>query len=69
MYSQHNVRATAGDNTGQNTKDAHSVPGQKLKFLTPTGNRTRTAELEVTTNHASDVLPKFSISQFIYSIY
>ena len=34
MCGQHNVRASAKDNTGQN---AHPIPGQKLKFLTPPG--------------------------------
>ena len=33
MCGQHNVRATARDNTGQNTKDTQTVPGYKLKFL------------------------------------
>ena len=35
MCSKENVRATAGDNTGQNTKDTHPVPGQEVKLLTP----------------------------------
>ena len=35
MCGQHNVRASAEDNTGQNTKDTHPIPGQKLKFLNP----------------------------------
>ena len=35
MCCQHSIRASAGDNTGQNTKDTHLIPGQKLKFLTP----------------------------------
>ena len=37
MCGQYNVRATAGDNTEQNTKNTHPIPGQKLKFLTPPG--------------------------------
>ena len=37
MCGQHNVRASAEDNTGQNTKDTHPIAGQKLKFLTPPG--------------------------------
>ena len=37
MCGQHNVRASTGDNTGQNTKDTHPIPGQKLKFLTSPG--------------------------------
>ena len=35
MCGQHNVRASAEDNTGQNTDKGHTPnPGQKLKFLT-----------------------------------
>ena len=30
---QHNIRVTAIDKTGQNTKDTHPVQGWKLKFL------------------------------------
>ena len=37
MCGQHNVRASAGDSTGQNTKDTHPIRGQELKFLTPPG--------------------------------
>ena len=37
MSGQHNVRASAVDNTEQNTKDINPIPGQKLKFLTPPG--------------------------------
>ena len=37
MCGQYNVRATAVDNIGQNTKDTHPVPEQKLKFLNPWG--------------------------------
>ena len=37
MCGQHNVRVSAEDNTGQNTKDTHPIPGYKLKFLTPQG--------------------------------
>ena len=37
MCGQHNGRASAEDNTGQNTKDTHPIPGRKLKFLTPPG--------------------------------
>ena len=47
MCGQHNVRASAGNNTGQNTKDTHPIPGQKLKFLTPReSNPGRRAGLE-----------------------
>ena len=37
MCGQHNVRASAGDSTGQNTTDTHPIPGYELKFLTPLG--------------------------------
>ena len=37
MCGKHNVRASAADNTWQNTKDTHPIPGQKLKFLTTPG--------------------------------
>ena len=38
MCGQHNVRASAEGNTGQNTdKYTHPIPGHKLKFLTPPG--------------------------------
>ena len=37
MCGQDNVRVSVEDNTGQNTKDTHPIPGQKLKFLTPPG--------------------------------
>ena len=31
MCGQHNARASAGDNTGQSTKDTHPILGEKLK--------------------------------------
>ena len=37
MCGQQNVRASAEDNTGQNSKDTHPIRGQTLKFLTPPG--------------------------------
>ena len=38
MCGQHNVSASAGNNTDRTqTKDAHPIPGQKLKFMTPPG--------------------------------
>ena len=54
MCGQRNVRASAEDNTGQNTKDTHPIPGQKLKF-DPAGNRTRAVGLEGrdSTDHAT----------------
>ena len=54
MCGQHNVRASAEDNTGQNTKDTHPIPGQ-IKIPDPAGNRTRAAGLEGrdSTDHAT----------------
>ena len=48
MCGQHNVRASAEDNTGQKTDKGHThpIPGQKLKFLTPPGIDPRAARLE-----------------------
>ena len=37
MCGKHNVRASAGDNTGQNANDTHPLTGHKLKFLAPLG--------------------------------
>ena len=46
--------ASARDNTGQNTKDTHPIPGQKLKFLTPPGVEPGSPGCEVgTTDHAT----------------
>ena len=56
MCGRHNVRATAGDNTRQNTDKGHkSNPTTEIKILDPTGNRTRAAELEGrdSTDHAT----------------
>ena len=54
MCGQHNVRASAEDNTGQNTKDTHQIPG-KIKIPNPAGNRTRAAGMEGrdSTDHAT----------------
>ena len=45
MCGQHNARASAGDNTGQNTKD---TPNRRteIKIRGPAGNRTRAAGFE-----------------------
>ena len=45
MCGQHNVRATAGYNTGQNTKDTPN-PRTEIKIPDPAGNGTRAAKLE-----------------------
>ena len=54
MYGQHNVRASAGNNTGQNTKDTPN-PRTEIKIPDPAGNQTRAAELEgrESTDHAT----------------
>ena len=45
--SQHNVRASAGDNTGQNTGKGHtSNPRTEIKIPDPSGNRTWATGLE-----------------------
>ena len=47
MYGQHNVRASAEDNTGQNTDKGHTPnPRTDIKILHPAGNRTRAAGFE-----------------------
>ena len=55
MCGQHNVRASAGDNMGQNTKDTHTPnPRTEIKIPDHTVNRTRAAGLEGrdSTDHA-----------------
>ena len=55
-YYKHNVRATAEDNTGQNTDKGHTPsPRIGIKIPDPTGNRTRVAGVEGrdSTDHAS----------------
>ena len=56
MSGQHNVRASAEDNTGQNTDEGHT-PNLRIDFkiLGPAGNRTRAAGLEGrdSTDHAT----------------
>ena len=45
MCGQHNVRASAGDNTEQNTDKAHTPnPRTEIKILDPAGNLTRVTE-------------------------
>ena len=56
MCGQHNVRASAGDNTGQNTEKGYTPnPRTEIKNLGPAGNRTRAAGLEGRnyTNHTT----------------
>ena len=56
MCGQHNVRASAEDNTGQNTDKGHTAnPGIGIKIPDPAGYRTRVAGLEGrdSTDHAT----------------
>ena len=56
MRGQHNVRASAGDNTGQNTDKGHtSNPRTEIKIPDPARNQTLAAGLEGrdSTNHAT----------------
>ena len=56
MCGQHNVRASAEDNTGQNTDEEHTPnPRTEIKILDPAGTRTRAAGLEGrnSTEHAT----------------
>ena len=47
MYDQHNVRASAEDNTGQNTDKVDTPnPWTEINIPDPAGNRTRAAVLE-----------------------
>ena len=47
MCDQHNVRASAEDNTGQNRDKGHTPnPRTEIKIPDPVGNRTRAAGLE-----------------------
>ena len=47
MCGQHNVRASAEDNTGQSTDKGHKPnPWTEIKIPDPAGNRTRGAGLE-----------------------
>ena len=47
MCGQHNVRASAEDNTGQNTDKGHTpIPRTQIKIPDPAGNRTRATGLE-----------------------
>ena len=56
MSGQHNVRASAEDNTAQNTDKGHTPnPRTEIKIPDPAENRTRTAGLEGrdSTDHAT----------------
>ena len=47
MCGQHNVSASAEDNTGQNTDKGHTPkPRTEIKIPDPAGNRTLAAGLE-----------------------
>ena len=74
MCGQHNVRAYAEDNTGQNRKDTHPIPGQKLKFLTPPGWKAGTLpttprrQIKPYFANVKIVLVKFTFSQKLFII-
>ena len=56
MCGQHNVRASAEENTGQNTDKGHAHnPRTEIKIPDPAGNRTRAAGQEDrdSTDHAT----------------
>ena len=56
ISGQQNVKVTARENTGQNTKDTHTPSTRnEIIFPDPAGNRTRSAGLEGSdpTNHAT----------------
>ena len=56
MCGQHNVRASAEDNTGQNTDKGHTPnPRTEIKIPDPAGNQTRAAGMEGrdSTEHAT----------------
>ena len=71
MRGQHNVKASAGDNTGQNTSRGHTPnPRTEIKIPGSAGNRTRAAGLEGrdSTDHATATDTKSPISENYQSI-
>ena len=68
MCGQHNVIASAGDNTGQNTDKGHTPnPRTDIKIHDPAGNRNRVAALEGRdfTDQATATDP-FKFASYIY---
>ena len=67
MHGQHNVRASAGNNTGQNTDKGHILNlCTEIKIPDTAGNRTRAAGLEdrVSTDHATATdMMKFNLEK------
>ena len=55
LLDQHNVEESARDNRGENTKDITPSARIGIEILSPTGNRTRAADLEGrdSTDHAT----------------
>ena len=52
MSDQHNVRATARENTGRNTYKGHTASTRiEIKISDPVGNRTWAARLEGRERH------------------
>ena len=64
MCGQHNVRASAEDNTGQNTDNEHTPnPRTEMKIPDPAGNRARAASLE-----GRDSIDPVTATSFMVSI-
>ena len=64
MCGQHNVRASAGDGTGQNTDKGHTPnPRTEIKIPDAAGNRTRAAGLvgRDSTDHATATDKRFKL--------
>ena len=72
MCGQHNVRASAEDNTGQNTDKVHTPnPRTEIKIPDPAGNRTRAAGLEGrdSTDHATrQMMVLFYFINLLYNL-
>ena len=74
MCGQHNVRASAEDNTGQNTDNGH-IPNRRteIKIPDPAGNRTRAIGLEGrdSTDHATatDAIELFQPKLYFHSVF
>ena len=68
MCGQHNVRASAGENTEENTDKGHTPnPRTEIKIPDPAGKRTRAAGLEGrdSTDHATATVHLFFVQNII----
>ena len=73
MSGQHSVRASAGDNTGQNTDKGHTTnPRREIKFLTPPRIESGPPGLKARTlptteiNRSTEI--KFSVRSLLQSV-